>query len=471
MPVLHRALCMNHGTASLSDSTSSQSVSRSGLEETGNGVPLPILLFLILVILVPIEFSFNLGSLSLTASRAFLVVMAFMVIPKMFQMKLRLFDWFFIGHVLWTCVAYLMIYPPGQAVEMAGSYGLEFLIVYMMARIYLQRVEQMRAVIVLIFAFVLLSGIFAFPEAFTGNRYVHDFATAVTGNTYRLGSEIRMGIYRAHSFFEHPILYGVFCASSFSLVWFMSTPLQRLYRAPVIMFATWLSASSAPILTLLVQLLLLVLEWVTRKIKRRDKLLAWATGIFVVLIETATGRGIAGIVALMTINPGTAYTRRSQWNFAIDDVMRNPWFGFRPEAYTRPFWLAASIDNWWLLIMMRAGIPALILIALSALFVWIAIARREGPPLFNTLRTAWGLMMIAVILGAATVTFFGKLQPLFAFYMGMGAALATCYLPSKDEKPAAPTGRQGIVYTRFPNRGAAIPRARGVAFRRDPEQP
>lgn len=448
----------------MSDNSFPTTAAARGTDAENGRIPIAILLFLILAIMVPIEFSFYAGPLFMTASRVYLIILTFLILPHLGQLKLKAFDWFFIAHVAWTCTAYLIIYPPGQAVEMAGSYALEFLVVYLAARIFLQRVDQMRAVIILIFVMVFISGAMALPEALTGIRFVHEFGEAITGFTYRLGSEMRMGIYRAHSFFEHPILYGIFCASSFSLVWFMSTPMQRLYRAPIIAAATWLSASSAPILILLVQIGLLVIERLTRKMKRRDKALAWMTGTFVLIIEVFTGRGIVGIVTLMTINPGTAYTRRAQWNFAIDDVMRNPWFGFRPELYTRPFWLAPSIDNWWLLIMMRSGIPSLILLALSALFLWIAIARREGPPLFSTLRMAWGMTMIAVILGAATVTFFGKLQPLFAFYMGMGAALASCYLPSNNETPAEPAGRQGPVYTRFPKGNhLSLARTRGAA--------
>ncbi|MFN7224031.1 MAG: hypothetical protein ACK4MS_08430 [Paracoccaceae bacterium] len=439
---------------------------RSGLQDTGLRSPVPIFLLVILVIMVPIEFSLHLGSIFLTASRAYLIVLFFMILPYLGTLRLRLFDWFFIGHVAWTCVAYMLIYPLGQAIEMAGSYFLEFLVVYMAARIYLQRVEQMRAVVILLFVLATISAAVALPEALTGIRFVHDLGTALTGITYRFSGEMRMGITRAASFFEHPILYGIFCASVFSLTWFTSTPVQRAYRAPILIGATWLSASSAPLLTLLVQILLIGLEYVTRKIKRRDKLFAWVAGGFVLIVETLTGRGVVGIVTMMTLNPGTAYTRRAQWNFAIDDVLRNPWFGFVPGRYTRPFWLAPSIDNWWLLIMMRSGIPSLILLALSALFLWIAIARREGGPvLFSQLRTGWGLMMIAVILGAATVTFFGKLQPLFAFYMGFGAALASCLLPQAgDAEPQVPTGRGGLVYTRFPGTLHRMSRpGRGVA--------
>jgi hypothetical protein len=444
-----------------------------GLSGNRAKVPLPILLFLIFAILVPIEFSLYIGPLFMTASRTYLVVLTFMLLPHLGQLKLRLFDWFFIGHVAWSIMALVKIYGVGGSVEKSGSYFLEFLVVYLAARIYLQTLEQIRATIGTIFVMVVVSAAFAFPEAFTGIRFVHEFASGITGIPTKFSPEMRMGITRAASFFEHPILYGVFCASSFSLIWFISTPAQRYYRMPIIIFATWLSASSAPLLTLLVQIGLLLIEPFTRKFKRRDKVLGWLVAGFAAFMQIFTGRGVVGLVMLITINPSTAYTRRAQWNFAIDDVMRNPWFGFRPETYTRPFWLAPSIDNWWLLIMMRTGIPSLILMALCALFLWIAIARREGPPLFNQLRTGWGMAMIAIILGAATVTFFGKLQPLFAFYMGMGAALATCALPAAGtDAPAPPAGRRGPVYTRFAstNRAQARvtrrPAETGPSFRR-----
>jgi hypothetical protein len=417
--------------------------------------PLALLLLLILVIMVPIEFSLELGPLFLTASRAYLIVLSLMILPHLGGLRLRIFDWLFVGHVVWTCVAYATIYPGGKMIEMAGSYGLEFLIVYLATRIYLQTLQQIRAVITLLFVMTLISLAFAIPEAITGVRFAHEAASSLTGITYRIDYEERMGITRAASLFEHPILYGVFCASLLSLVWFTSTPAQRSYKAPAIVVATWLSASSAPLLTLGAQFLLIVIERITRDLKvRRDKLLAVIAGAFFLFVQLFVGRGLVGILALITINPSTAYTRRSQWDYAIDDIMRNPWFGFIPSTYTRPFWLAPSIDNWWLLIMMRSGIPSLVLIGLSVLFLWIAMAKRTSTLQdFVILRRGWGLMMLALILGAATVTFFGKLQPLFAFYMGMGAALATCILPEVNgSAPDTIERRSGVAYTRFPRR-------------------
>lgn len=421
--------------------------------------PLAIFLLLILVVMVPIELSFKLGSLSLTASRLYLIFLTLMILPHLSTLKLRAFDWFFIAHVAWTCAAYVKIYGLTGAIEMSGSYSLEFLTVYLAARVYLKTLDHILSVIRLLFYALLIAAAFALPEALTGTRYAHELASAVTGNTYRIDFSERMGIVRAASLFEHPILYGIFCASLFSPIWFTSTKAERVMKAPLIFAATWLSASSAPLLTLMVQIFLIATEKVTRQFKtRRDKILAIAAIGFFAFIQMFVGRGLVGVLALLTISPGTAYTRQSQWDYAVDDIMRSPWFGFVPGSYTRPFWLAPSIDNWWLLIMMRSGIPSLILIALSAVLLWMSIAKRDGTSKdFVNIRLGWGLMMLALVLGAATVTFFGKLQPLFAFYMGLGGALATCMLPQQNTPATGMAKSVKSRYTRFSNRTQSSP--------------
>lgn len=432
--------------------------------EAENGrIPVAILLFLILAIMVPIEFSFYLGPLFMTASRTYLIILTFLILPHLGKLKLRAFDWFFIAHVAWTCLAYLLIYPLGQAIEMAGSYALEFLVVYLAARIYFTNVQQMYRTVGFLFLMVILSGLLAIPEAYTHTRFIHDIASSLTGIHYRIDYDVRLGIMRAASIFEHPILYGIFCASLFSLVWYTNTPTQRAWKAPFIVVATYYSASSAPFMILALQIIFILIEWMSRNMKvRRDKVLAVFAAGFITFVQLFVGRGLVGIIALVALNPGTAYTRRAQWDYAIDDIMRRPWFGFIPGNYTRPFWLAPSIDNWWLLMMMRAGIPSLLFIGLSALLLWISIARRQTQDQdFILFRRGWGLMFLALILGAATVTFFGKLQPLFAFYMGMGAALATFALPDQSDKHSVPTeaNPRAIRYTRFgePRRGQQKP--------------
>lgn len=418
-------------------------------------VPLPLLLLLILVILVPIEFGFKIGSLFFTWSRFYLVVVTILILPHLGGLKFRSYDWLFLAHVLWSVTAFATVYGVGPSLERSGTYVLEFLIVYLAVRVWVTRLDQAKALIGVLFVMVLLAAIAALPEAILRIQYIPDFATSITGTTYRRDNEVRMGIMRAASFFEHPILHGVFCAALLSLIWFTSTVPQRVLRVPVIALGTFLSASSAPMLILMLQFLLIGVERITRNVKRRVAFFGGLTLGGAAFLEIFSGPGVAGYLARLTLNPATAYTRRNQWNLGIDDVMRSPFFGIDPTTWTRPFWLAGSIDNYWLLMMMRSGIPSLVFLALAVLMVWRALLRVETTnPLFNQMRTGWGLMMLALILGAATVAYFGKLQPLFVFYIGFGAALANCALPENSppgNSPAAGRDTGGTRYSRFPH--------------------
>lgn len=419
--------------------------------------PFPVLLLLVLVILVPIEFSFRAGGLFITASKLFLIIWAFIILPKIAEIKLRIYDWFFIAHVFWVAMC-LMMSHGSSGIERAGTFILEFFVVYLTVRVYMKSVSQFRGLIIALCVMAGVAAILAFPEAITHKRYIHDFFRQITGIYYRIDYSARLGILRAASLFEHPILFGIFCASLVSFAWFSGTIKNRFIRIPMLGFGTFLSASSAPLLIFLLQIWLIVLEKVSRPMKKRVLILGGIAVVLTLILELGTGRGVVGTIALITLSSGTTYIRRTIWQHGIDDVMRNPFFGFDETTWTRPSWLAGSVDNNWLLLMMRGGIPSLILLALAILFIWIALAKRtETDEQFRGLRIGWGLTMITLLLGGATVAFFGKLQPLFAFYIGFGAALANCYVPNGKAEPEPEPGR-GIRYSRFVGKLAAKPR-------------
>ncbi|WP_276946486.1 O-antigen ligase family protein [Haematobacter massiliensis] len=428
--------------------------------------PWPIVVMLICVIMVPIEFSFRAAGLFLTTSKLCMIVMTFVILPKLPSLKMQSYDWLIVAHALWTATALILLYGTGSGIQSSGFYLLEFLVVYLVARIYLRTPGQIKATVNVLFIMVAVSAAFAIPEGLTGRPIVHEIARAMTGNYYPLNHETRMGIFRAKSFFEHEILYGVFVASTLALVWFTSTPEQRSWKAPLIGIATFFSASSAPLMIFTLQIWLLLLERFTRHIKNRLMVIGGVIGAFLLMVDTFTGRGVIGIITMLALNPSTAWNRRLIWEFGIDDVLRYPFFGFEPITYSRPNYLGASVDNYWLLIMMRSGIPALVFLFLGMLLIWLAIARLGNKnDLIVRLRNGWGMAILALLLTGATVAFFGKLQPLFSFFIGFGAALANCYRPEEEtptEKVAEPV-RRGPVFSRFG------PEAIG-AIRQRPEQ-
>lgn len=442
----------------------SASVASNGTAVGREPIPFVVLMLLICVILVPIEISISLGPLFLTASKLFLICATFIILPRLSKLEFKWYDGLITLHVFWTIVAYMLVYGPASAVQSSGFYLLEVLIVYLVARLYLLSLGQIYATIRVLFWMVAINAVFAIPEALTGRKYIHEFARKLTGFYYPYSNEVRMGLHRSTAFFEHSILLGVFCASILGLVWFSSNARQRMWKVPVILTGAICAASSAPLLVFMFQCLLIVLERVTRGVKARLSISVGVTAFLVITLENLSNRGFVGLLSAVVVNPQTTYMRKYQWQYAIDDVMSNPFFGFIPSNFTRPDWMTASIDNYWLLIMMRAGIPALLLLFGTILFIWLALARRQDSAGIANLRIGWGLMMIALLMTGSTVAFFGKLQPLLAFYIGLGAALANCTVPKTgEERPAANRSKRSTTpYTRFrPNEPTPMPVARG----------
>ena len=327
--------------------------------------PLAIRLLLVLAILVPVELGFYVGTLFFTWSKVFLIFLALPVALRLPSIKLYLYDWMFAAHVFWSATAFCLTLGFGAGLQAGGTYILEMLIVYMTVRVYSNNFEQLLGVVRFIFLFVVLATVCAIPEALTGKRFIHDFASSITGITYNFSDEKRLGLLRAASFFEHPILHGMFCSAMASLVWFTQAGIRRLIQIAIIAFGTFLSLSSAPILVFILQVGLIVIERVTRSIKRRVILMSVAAAFVIFVLEIATNRGAFGVLTMVTLDSVTAWYRKAEWDFGIDDILRHPFFGIDPATWTRPEWLSFSIDNHWMLVAMRSGIPSLLFLLAS----------------------------------------------------------------------------------------------------------
>ncbi len=405
----------------------------------------PVVIFLVLTVLVPVEFGFYIGPLFFTWSKAYLFVMSFGIIPiALLRSRLELFDWLLIALALWTFVAFLVSFGVSHGLEGAGTYVIEVMTVYLMVRLSLRSYEQMVGIIRLLFWLVLISTIVAIPEALLKHRFVHEFAEFVTGIHYFFSNEERRGLLRAASFFEHPILFGVFCAVLLSPTWFTTHGFARLVKVGVIASGTYLSLSSAPLLMFVAQVVLIMVERATRWLNRRVAVFAAGSVALVTFLQVFTGRGAIGFITLLMLDPATAWYRKAQIDYSLDDVLRHPFFGIGAEEWTRPAWVSASIDNQFIAMALRGGIPALVLFLATLYLIWRALARIDAtgqPRVFSQLRNGWGLMMVALLLGGLTVTYFGRMQPLMAFYAGLGASLAAVAAPPRDVRVARSAGR------------------------------
>ena len=146
----------------------------------------------------------------------------------------------------------------GQGTQSGGIYVVEFLGSYLVGRIYVRSVEDFQAVARLFVGATCLTVLFTLPEALTGVHILYDSITKVFGGPAAPYIEPRMGLTRAFGPFDHPILYGVFSASAFSMAYFVIaerrlTNVRGMAQVATVCLAAFLSASGGPYTVLIMQ--------------------------------------------------------------------------------------------------------------------------------------------------------------------------------------------------------------------------
>ena len=259
----------------------------------------------------------------------------------------------------------------------------------------------------------------------------------------------RNGFARVISGFEHPILFGLFCAITVAPFFYLyrDKPGKAFCFAALPFGMTYLSLSSAPLITAGLCTALVLWDLVT---KSKWKLLLGLFSIVYVFLTIASNRGpIILLIDNLTFDPHTAWTRIAIYEYGSAAVMQHPVMGFGLSSnWPRPGWLTSSVDNFWLVIAMRHGLPGLILLGLALLAGLRAVIRAKG--LDSTL-TAWRsgyvIALVGLYFSLATVHIWGDTSSFLMCFIGAGMWFCTAggtganELPTESPLPALPTRR------------------------------
>lgn len=393
--------------------------------------PLPILL-IIASFLCPTELSLYIAGLRLPPHRVALILLLPVAIARLMtrnDQRLRAFDYLFIVYGLWTIAAYAS-HTGKDGFVYGGSLALEALGGYFVARAFVRTGDELRATMRAFVAAIVVAALFALPETLLGQIYTHDLLRQLTGYHHPIGVETRLGLTRAYGTFDHPIHYGTFCAALLALFWYAErrTTTRRL-NAGTMTFATFLGLSSAPMLCLGLQGGMLLWDRVTRRMKSRMTITLGAlAGLYIGMSMFSNRSPIAFIATGMTLDPWTGFYRLQIWEAGMQNVWANPWSGIGLGDWERPWWMVSdTVDAFWLVIAMRQGIPAFLLLALAIVLLARAVlTRRHRHVDDNATRVAIGWMMtvIALSLIGATVHYWNVLHAFFFFVLGLGGWIA-----------------------------------------------
>lgn len=408
------------------DAPASQAPSASERPEN-----LPFLAKLVLIsLLVPAYFS--VGTLAMSPSRLLFLFIVPVLTINLFRGvygRILATDLMIFGFAAWMTLAMLVNHSPRVAIEYTGSRTIVLLGGYLTARATIRSKGAFVALIRFLAAAVLVTFPFAAYEAITGRAPVLHWLASLPGITSNadLSTDPRLGLWRAQVVFSHAIHYGIFCSLAFSLVFVGLSDRMRSFRRLVtsgfIGLSCFFSVSSGPVLAMAAQLGLIGWSIVFRRSSYRWVIL-WSLGIiFYIIAELATGRAaIYAIVSRISFSSSTAFARRVLFNFGVDQIGRKPLFGVGYNTWPLPRWMTGSVDNFWLFVAVRFGLPALILLAGAFLVAMILAGRRDFSvdPEIYPLRRAWIFTLVSVVLVLATVAIWGELYSLVLFTLGSG---------------------------------------------------
>lgn len=394
--------------------------------------PLPITL-VIVSFLCPTELSLYLEGLRLPPHRVALILllpMALMRLASQNRMKFRLFDLVFVAYAAWTVYVFAGHTEGREGFVYGGSMALEALGGYLVARAFIRNIDEFRASLRVIGIAIAVAALIALPETLLGQIWTHDILRSLTGYVHPTATETRLGLTRAYGVFDHPIHYGTFCAGLLALFWFAEKKTSsRRNRGLLLTGATFLGISSAPLLCLGLQVGMLVWEKLTRGVASRVGItLAILTGLYIGASAVSTRSPIAFIATGMTLDSWTGFYRLQIWEHGLNNVWANPMYGIGLADWERPWWMiSATVDAFWLVITMRTGIPAFLVLVLAIVLLARNVAKNGGRMQDRDARhlaMGWMMSLIALSLIGCTVHYWNVLHAYFFFFLGLGGWLA-----------------------------------------------
>lgn len=378
-------------------------------------------------LLIPTEFSFHVGEFRLTVYRILLLVAiapCFFTVMRGRAGRTLPADWLLCGYSIWVVLALSLHMGWGDGLKSGGILVVESFGAYLLARACIRNERDYAGFIKLLVLVIIGLSLVAIPEALTGKNLLRPHVGHIGG---------RLGLTRAFGPFDHPILFGMFCASAVSLALYV--PIKSLQekgahvgRASWVTVATFMSVSSGALATCLMQMILALWYRVARGMAAKWRAFSFLLVLAYITIDLISNRPpIHVILHRMTFSAETAYNRLLIWEWGTKhNVVEYPWFGIGFAEWVRPSWMhSASMDNFWLVNMVRYGLPSFLLMAGGGILLMLAVKRQANlSEPAKLMRIGWGFSMVGLIIGGCTVHFWNQLHVWFFFLLGSGAWMA-----------------------------------------------
>lgn len=385
----------------------------------------------LLLATLAIPFFLPIGSLFLTADRLLLLIAFFPCLIMWCRGHagpIHITDVTLILACLWMSLSMAIKDGLSNFIEPSGINFIETLGAYFVARCFVRDAKSFHAVVKFLFQMILLMLPFAIYETITSRNLLLEIANSIWPSYADVPKEPRWSLDRVALVFYHPILFGVFCGSCFSLSWYVlgykGSPALRLLRTGAVGIATFLSLSSGPISALSAQIGLILYDILFHWHRNRWKILCFSVAVLWFLLEISASRSAFEIALThFSFDPDTAWNRLRIWHFGKQSVIEHPLLGIGLTGdWVRPSWMTGSMDMFWLVPAVSHGLPAGLLVHFAFLSMCFSAASKRGiGARANAYRTGFLICMVSFYLAGWTVHYWKVIYVLFNFLLGCGA--------------------------------------------------
>jgi len=346
------------------------------------------------------------------------------------RLGIRLPDVGLLLYSTWAVIALFAAHGVPGAIQPSGILIPETMGAYLLARRFIRNSHDFLRMVLVITAVILSLSPFAIYEWITGSKPILQALSTIFPTVEITFMTPRWGFWRVQGPFSHSIEFGLFCTSVIALTHLAlghdRSIASRWFLSGSVAGTAFLSMSSAPLFCLLLQVMLIGYNSMLAHYNRRWTIL-WCIAFlgYLVVLLGSNQSVVKFFISHFTFDAQTGWYRIAIWDHGSASVLNHPYLGIGLANWARPRWMASdSVDNFWLLTAMRYGIPAVILLFGSCLWMTLAIVRaKSADKATENCRLAYLMCLTTFLFVGATIHFAHATYAWFMFILGSGAWL------------------------------------------------
>jgi hypothetical protein len=351
---------------------------------------------------------------------ALLIVPALVVLCKKGR-HFVLCDFLAVATASWMIIASASA-AGASAIPTAGGDALDFLGGYLIARAYFFGRPALDTFVRVLKVFAIIAVIFGLADSISGRLITHETFSALFGSEW-YPPGLRNGWVRAESTFDHPILFGVFCALTAAiLLYWEKSFLRRSVAVGFCLLGCLLAQSSASLLTLSLVLAAFAYDQLLQRSPWRWGVFWIAIGLLLLAVFVVTEHPLGWVLSHLTFDPQTGFYRIMIWDAASTYIAQSPWIGHAYQL-VNDLIIDATVDCMWLVYGLRFGVPMIILFFLTNISAFFPSRReRTGDPYMDQMRRAFALVLVMFMFTGLTVHFWNYILMFWGICLGIRAS-------------------------------------------------